>query len=56
MAKYSLIINEVADQNLFDLYCEGVIRWGLDQATAYYDAFYGHFDSLCNNPFLYQAV
>ena len=56
MAKYSLQISAVAEDDLAGLYIEGLRTWGQAQADRYYDALIEHFDRLCENPLLYRAV
>ena len=56
MAAYKLKLSLVADKDLDDLYTEGALTWGVDQADRYYDEILSHFQSLRDNPYLYQAV
>lgn len=54
--QYTLALTEEAAKDLELIYEEGFIKWGEEQADKYYDALIEHFDLLCANPFLYQAV
>jgi len=37
MTKYVLVLSEEADQDLDNLYEEGIVKWGNAQADKYYD-------------------
>ena len=56
MAKFRLKINALAREDLRELYREGFLTWGEDQADRYYDELIKHFDLLCENPSLFRAV
>lgn len=56
MTKYVLALSEEADQDLDNLYEEGIIKWGNAQADKYYDAILERFDVLCDTPYIYPAV
>lgn len=53
---YKLKINLLAEDDLKNLYLEGIGQWGEEQADEYYDALLHHFEILCENPFLFRAV
>ena len=56
MAEYTLVITKEAEFDLANLYDDGFKRWGEAQTDKYYDDLLGHFDALCDNPYLYRAV
>ena len=56
MAKYKLKINQLAREDLRELYREGFLKWGEQQADRYYDDLLKHFDVLCENPGLFRTV
>ena len=56
VAKYTLVITSEADHDLSNLYEEGFLKWGEEQADHYYNALLTHFEILCDNPYLFRAV
>ena len=56
MPNYKLVITTEADQELARLYEEGFIKWGESRTDEYYEALLNHFDTLCDNPFMFRAV
>ena len=56
MPRYTLVITVEADQDLNNLYEDGLKRWGEAQADHYYDDLLTHLEVLCDNPYLYRAV
>ena len=56
MNKHKLRITELADQDLNDLYSEGFITWGEEQADRYYDGLLNRFGRICEAPLMYPAV
>lgn len=56
MAKRALKLSAVAKNDLREIYRYGFLTWGERQADEYRDALLAHFETLCENPFLFQAV
>ena len=56
MGRLKLRITKVADQDLDDLYTEGLTTWGMAQADRYYDGLLTRFERICENPMMYPAV
>ena len=56
MTKYSLTVSALAEDDLRDLYRFGFFNWGEQTADEYRDALLEHFNLLCENPFMFQAV
>lgn len=56
MPNYKLVITKEADKDLNHIYVDGFKRWGEAQADEYYSGLLDHFDMLCENPYLYQAI
>jgi toxin ParE1/3/4 len=56
MKKHNLVLTLVADQDLDDLYTMGFTEWGEKQADRYYDGILSRFESIRENPMMYQAV
>lgn len=54
--RFNLILSRYADDDLASIYEYGFRTWGEAQADRYYDELLGHFDKLCENPFLYAAI
>ena len=53
---YCYVLSSEASDDLEHLYEDGILRWGANQADAYFDSLLLHFDLLCDNPLLFQAV
>lgn len=45
-----------AEEDLFRIYQWGVHKYGEATADKYYSAFFDHFETLAEQPYLYQAV
>lgn len=56
MTSLKLRITALAAQDLDDLYTEGWIRWGEQQADRYYDGLLERFERIRENPLLYTPV
>ncbi|WP_181406647.1 type II toxin-antitoxin system RelE/ParE family toxin [Alteromonas mediterranea] len=56
MKRYRLVLTNEADRDLNNLYLEGFEKWGEAQADKYYFALLEHFELLCENPYLFQAI
>ncbi len=54
--RYRLVLTNEADRDLNNLYLEGFEKWGEAQADKYYLALLVHFELLCENPYLFQAI
>jgi len=54
--RYRLVLTNEADKDLNNLYLEGFEKWGEMQADKYYLALLEHFELLCENPYLFQAI
>lgn len=54
--RYRLVLTNEADRDLNNLYLEGFEKWGEAQADKYYSALLEHFELLCENPYLFQAI
>ena len=53
---YKLRLAQLAEQDLSDLYYEGLTRWGEVQADAYYTGLLQRFERICDTPLMYPAV
>lgn len=56
MPAFKLKISSIADKELEEIYIDGFKRWGEEQADIYYDNLLTHFDLLCQNPYIFQAI
>jgi toxin ParE1/3/4 len=56
MHRLELRLTQLADQDLSDLYLEGLTVWGMVQADRYYDGLLERFDRICENPTMYPTV
>ncbi|WP_299079356.1 type II toxin-antitoxin system RelE/ParE family toxin [uncultured Paraglaciecola sp.] len=56
MSDYFLKLSLTAQNDLSAIYEEGFLNWGEIQADFYYDGIINHFNTLCENPYLYQNV
>lgn len=56
MTKLHLRLTQAADQDLDDLYVEGLTTWGLIQADLYYDGLLKRLERICEVPKQYPTV
>ena len=58
MRRFELRLTQLADQDLNDLYLEGLTVWGMVQADRCYDGLLERFefDRICEHPRMYPAV
>ena len=53
---YEVRLSQLAKEDLRRIYYYGVEHFGQQQANSYFYAFFTMFDSIAENPFLYQSV